>query len=34
MTVEGGSAADFQALIERETSHWARLIKETGIKAD
>ncbi len=34
MTVEGGSAADFQALIEREASHWARLIKETGIKAD
>ncbi len=34
MTVEGGSAAEFQALIDRESTHWARLIKEAGIKAD
>jgi len=34
MTVEGGPAADFQALIERESVHWSRLIKESGIKAD
>jgi len=33
-TVEGGSAAEFQALIDRESAHWARLIKEAGIRAD
>lgn len=34
MTVEGGSSADFQALIDRESRHWARLIKEAGIKVE
>jgi tripartite-type tricarboxylate transporter receptor subunit TctC len=34
MTIEGGSAAEFQALIDRESAQWARLIKEAGIKAD
>lgn len=33
-TVEGGSAADFQALIDRESSQWTHLIKEAGIRAD
>jgi tripartite-type tricarboxylate transporter receptor subunit TctC len=34
MTVEGGSAAEFQSLIDRESAHWARLIKEAGIRAE
>jgi len=34
MTIEAGSAADFQKLIERESAQWAGLIKEAGIKAD
>jgi tripartite-type tricarboxylate transporter receptor subunit TctC len=34
MTVEGGSAGEFQSLIDRESAHWARLIKEAGIRAE
>jgi tripartite-type tricarboxylate transporter receptor subunit TctC len=34
MEVGGGSQADFQKLIERETAHWARLIKDAGIKTE
>ncbi len=34
MTIEGGSAADFQKLIDRETAVWGPIIKEAGINVN